>query len=433
MDAFLLGLLSCLWLQACGFPTPQPTSNSINLALGEDKNAAYELHRLGQSALDLTLDGLEGRLLGETYQPSCTLETMRVRRDWRALTPGERKDYIDAILCLQRLPPQTPAAMAAGAKTRYDDFVATHINQTWHIHRTGTFLAWHRYFIFTFEEALKNECGFNGDLPYWNWGADVDSMEASPLFDGSDTSLSGNGAVVPNQTDLAIPLGNTDVPPLVLPPGTGGGCVTSGPFVNYSLSMGPSSLYMSGGNLTRMSNPLDYNPRCMKRDLTTSILRENNNYTATLQLLQTSSDIWAFETTAQGAPGSGLLGVHGGGHLAMGGDPGRDVDANPGDPGFWNHHAMIDRLWWMWQCIDLASREFAIRGTGTFLNDPVSPNTTLDTHVNVGYVKRGSIAMRDIMSTTAGPFCYVYFGRANGALEETIPARKTTLVVLEEY
>lgn len=233
-------------------------------------------------------------------------------------------------------------------------------------------------------------------------------MELSPLFDGSDTSLSGNGAFIPNQPNLEIPLGETSVPPLILPPGTGGGCVTSGPFVNYTVAMGPSFLYVPGAGVTRTSNPLDYNPRCMKRDLTTSILRDNNNYTTIVQLIQNSPDIWAFETTAQGAPGSGRLGVHGGGHLAMGGDPGRDADANPGDPGFWNHHAMIDRLWWIWQSLDLKNREFAIRGTGTFLNDPVSPNTTLDTHVNVGYVKRGSIAMREIMSTTAGPFCYVY-------------------------
>ena len=233
-------------------------------------------------------------------------------------------------------------------------------------------------------------------------------MEGSPLFDGSDTSLSGNGAFIPNQPELRIPLGNTDIPPLILPVGTGGGCVTSGPFVNYTVNMGPSFLYVPGGNVSRMSNPLDYNPRCLKRDLTTSILHDNNNHSTVVQLIQNSADIWSFETNAQGAPGSGLLGVHGGGHLAMGGDPGRDADANPGDPGFWNHHAMIDRVWWIWQYGDLASREFAISGTGTFLNEPASPNTTLDTRVDVGYVRQGSIAMRDIVSTTAGPFGYVY-------------------------
>ena len=138
MDLFLCGLLSsCLLVQTWGMPTQARYDDPLLSSLPDrTENAAYQLHRLSQSALDQTLGGLEGRLLGEVYQPSCTLETLRVRRDWRALTPGERRAYIDAILCLQRLPPQTPAALAAGAKTRYDDFVATHINQTWHIHRT---------------------------------------------------------------------------------------------------------------------------------------------------------------------------------------------------------------------------------------------------------------------------------------------------------
>ena len=30
----------------------------------------------------------------------------------------------------------------------------------------GLFLAWHRYFIFEFEQALRNECNYTGDYPY---------------------------------------------------------------------------------------------------------------------------------------------------------------------------------------------------------------------------------------------------------------------------
>jgi tyrosinase len=48
----------------------------------------------------------------------------------------ERRSYIDAVLCLGRKPARTPAAIAAGAKTRYDDFVVTHIQQTRTIHFT---------------------------------------------------------------------------------------------------------------------------------------------------------------------------------------------------------------------------------------------------------------------------------------------------------
>lgn len=92
----------------------------------------------------------------------------------------------------------------------------------------------------------------------------------------------------------------------------------------------------------------------------------------------------------------------------MGGDPGRDVFVSPGDPAFWHHHGMIDRVWWIWQNLDLEARGKAISGTGTFLNQPVSGNTTLETVVDVGFANGGPVRMGEIMSTTDGPFCYVY-------------------------
>lgn len=48
----------------------------------------------------------------------------------------EKVDYIDAVLCLQSTPSKTPADLVPGARSRYDDFVATHINQTLQIHYT---------------------------------------------------------------------------------------------------------------------------------------------------------------------------------------------------------------------------------------------------------------------------------------------------------
>lgn len=34
------------------------------------------------------------------------------------LTHEERLDYVNAVLCLQRLPPRTPANVSAGARSR---------------------------------------------------------------------------------------------------------------------------------------------------------------------------------------------------------------------------------------------------------------------------------------------------------------------------
>jgi tyrosinase len=71
---------------------------------------------------------------------------------------------------------------------------------------------------------------------------------------------------------------------------------------------------------------------------------------------------------------------------------------------------MIDRTWWIWQQLDRKTREGAagISGTGTFLNSPPSPDTTLNTIVDLGYAAGPTVKMDDLMSTTDGPMCYIY-------------------------
>lgn len=108
------------------------------------------------------------------------------------------------------------------------------------------------------------------------------------------------------------------------------------------------------------------------------------------------------------------MGVHGGGHFAIGGDPGRDVYTSPGDPFFWSHHANIDRVWWQWQQLDLATRvadvTTAINGPLT-LNNETTPygNGTAASLQNLGYVVEGiEVALGELLSTTEGMFCYVY-------------------------
>jgi tyrosinase len=70
-----------------------------------------------------------------------------------------------------------------------------------------------------YETALKTECGFKGTQPYWNWGKYTD-LPASPIFDGSETSLGGNGDYVAHAGGL---MGRP------FAAGKGGGCVTKGP------------------------------------------------------------------------------------------------------------------------------------------------------------------------------------------------------------
>ncbi len=85
----------------------------------------------------------------------------------------------------------------------------------------GNFLSWHRYYTWAYEQTLRNECGYNGTQPYWDWGRWSNDPESSPIFDGSDTSMSGNGLKVSHKATGAGPAQN------------GGGCVTKGPFAKF--------------------------------------------------------------------------------------------------------------------------------------------------------------------------------------------------------
>lgn len=218
--------------------------------------------------------------------------------------------------------------------------------------------------------------------------------------------MSGNGDFIPDQGDIYLRFG--DLPPVVLPTGTGGGCVTSGPFKNFTVNLGPFALTLPGDKVGTTANPLAHNPRCLKRDLTTAIVRKYANAPAVVNLILGSKTIEQFQNTMQGVPGSGNIGVHGGGHYALGGDPGRDVFVSPGDPVFFMHHAMIDRVWWIWQSLDLKDRREAIHGTGTFFNQPPSPPTTLNDVIDLGYAGGRPRKMRELMSTTDEAFCYTY-------------------------
>ncbi|KAF2831139.1 Di-copper centre-containing protein [Ophiobolus disseminans] len=340
---------------------------------------------------------------------SCNIFNVAVRREWGALSKPERKAYTDAVLCLQAKKANTPASSMPGAKSRFDDWVGTHINQTLTIHYTGTFLAWHRYFTWQYEQALRNECGYKGYQPYWNWAKTAATgLEKSPILDGSDYSMSGNGEFIPGRGNVV--LGGNGLPEIQIPAGSGGGCVKSGPFKNMKVNLGPVSLGLPGGATEANGDGLSYNPRCLKRDLTDYTNKKWADAPAVASLILKNKDIWNFQMEMQGVPGSGSIGVHGGGHYSMGGDPGRDLFVSPGDPLFYLHHGMIDRTWWIWQSLDSKTRtsEKGISGTGFFLNQVPSPNTTLDTPIDLGFAAGPPVKMADLMSTTDGPMCYIY-------------------------
>lgn len=82
--------------------------------------------------------------------------------------------------------------------------LAAHINQTLQIHYTGNFLSWHCYYVWIYEKALREEYAYNGYQPYWEWSKYAAAPQDNPMFDGSSTSLSGNGVFIPNRSDIIL-------------------------------------------------------------------------------------------------------------------------------------------------------------------------------------------------------------------------------------
>jgi tyrosinase len=122
-------------------------------------------------------------------------------------------------------------------------------------------------------------------------------------------------------------------------------------------------------------------------------------------------------------------GVHAGGHFTIGGDPGgvsfstpttipssvkltflsllQDVFVSPGDPAFFLHHGMIDRVWWIWQLQDLETRLTAVAGTVAGGGNRAG---SLRDKVHLG-ITGPEVELGSLLNTIGGKggeFCYIY-------------------------
>ena len=77
-----------------------------------------------------------------------------------------------------------------------------------------------------YEIALQTECNYTGTQPYWDWATFSDDQTKSALFDGSDTSIGGNGEAVPHPVQTGSIPGLPSPVPVNRAVGTGGGCVS---------------------------------------------------------------------------------------------------------------------------------------------------------------------------------------------------------------
>ncbi|KAH8886012.1 Di-copper centre-containing protein [Thozetella sp. PMI_491] len=329
-------------------------------------------------------------LCGIQAKTLCTPGNVAVRKEWGSLTKSQRSDYIGAVLCMQKLP---SIYNLPGTKSRYDDFGATHVNLTTSIHLDGIFFHWHREFVYLWETALRTECGYKGYQPYWDW-LRWPELAKSPLFDGSETSLSGNGEYIPNRDPYA---GFDNIP---LPIGTGGGCVVDGPFVNMTVNLGPFDFGLIYTGLP--ANWTAYNPRCLIRDLNDYGMQRFNNHSVIEELLA-QEDMGSFQYyMSQG----NIMGPHAGGHYALGYAL-YDFFASPLDPAFFLHHGQVDRMWLLWQEKKPATRWYALNGTSTVFNGNSTPEVTLDTEITFGLLGK-TRTLKEVANPRAGHYCYRY-------------------------
>ncbi|KAI4859963.1 Di-copper centre-containing protein [Hypoxylon rubiginosum] len=334
----------------------------------------------------------------------CTSKNIAARKSWDEIDDATRLDYIRAVHCLAAKPPKTDRSLASGIVNRLDDFTYIHINQTNIIHQSGYLLPWHRLFLWQIETALRDECGYKGYLPYWDVPRFSDDQTKSKVFDGSMTSFGGDGAFVQHALEQII-LPGLVIANFSLPraPGTGGGCVTTGPFAagNFSISLGPVA--------KPVIDPTDKygyraNPRCLGRDFhpgsSKGVLTWGNATTIVASdsikaLRNNVEDLWHLNS-----------------HTFVGLEA-ADPFSTPNDPVFYLLHAQIDRLWAIWQGQDLAQRTFAIDGNRTFLGIPLdyAPNVppslaTIEDPMDMGLGWRPKT--KEGMPMTEGGRCYIY-------------------------
>ena len=250
-------------------------------------------------------------------------------------------------------------------------------------------------------------------------------------MDGSPLSMGGNGAYIPNRQPTNTTLTDDSIQPV--PPTTGGGCIATGPFANWTANLG------NVGWLTAEVGPdhgLGYNPRCVRRDISLNTSQTEMKPSQVLKALDAGDSFEAFDKVVEAADG-----VHSGGHATIGGLQ-SDAWASPGDPMFYLHHAQVDRIWTVWQGLNAARRVKQVYGTATAHNskwqnlvaqllplsysshesfheqrilrladharvEPPSPNVTLETEIPFG-VLAANQTLENLASSIDGPFCYMY-------------------------
>ncbi|KAK4164428.1 tyrosinase [Cladorrhinum sp. PSN259] len=290
-----------------------------------------------------------------TNKKTCT--NLVHRQEWRSLSQGTKKSYLDAVNCLAHTP-----SVLGHLGTVYDDFPWVHLQMAHNTHGNASFLSWHRRFIHLYELYLQQLCGYNGSLPYWDWTLDWESLRDSPVFSTTILGFGGDG-------DLRLPVT------------VGGGrCVTNGALAGH---LRPQ-LY---GNKT--------NPHCLSRGFNYSNSPIEALSPAAVERVLEAKDYKSF-----------LLGIENGAHNAIPNAVKGDFFSftAPYDPLSILHHAQLDRLWLQWQQRDASGARFNEYGPTR-----ESSQASLEDSLWMGGLEHnGDVLVRDVMDPGTGDLCYRY-------------------------
>ncbi|KAF8595322.1 Di-copper centre-containing protein [Ceratobasidium sp. AG-I] len=326
--------------------------------------------------------------------------SIEVRKEWRALSTTERKNWIEAVNCLSRTPrsgnlnpPLNTAsysesydqiAPATENSMYYDELVYVHMDLNPIIHFTGLFFPWHRLYVHQWTNALRSQCGYKGVAPY---AADFDN---SSMWDNDPES--GLGGFGDPDDDNVLKTGGLNLS-LAYP-------------VHHKLRR-KYSPYPGFGGFSNVSANSTFN----LQEVSNLLAQPEGNYTAFQYYME---QIVGMHSAIHGIMGGDLAGLCPKGSSNTSACP---IEGAPtfsaNEPLFHMHHGNVDRLWWLWQEKSEINKDAfhggSIQNMSALADFPNGQAPWLNkTNMIPSAGMYESYSIGEVMDTRSWPLCYVY-------------------------